>query len=246
MKIKRNYLNLAVIFATLSISHATYAQDSASKGTLKNESEAGVVITGGNSQVSTISFKQLNSYQWSSNTAKFNGGYLRSSTAGTETALRWNGGLRYERALSDNYSLFAGQGVESDKFQNLLQRYTTDLGGKYIFIKKEELNWFAEAGYRFQRDNYVSFFKNFNYARIYTEAVKAFNKSVSAKLWVEYLPNITTWQDYQINGELSLSAVLSEVFSLKTGYLLRFDNMPAPGVAFKTDSTFTTALVAKY
>lgn len=246
MKIKQKYLLALWALLSFLVSSLSYAQEETKKGVFKNESEAGVVITGGNSSVSTISLKQLNSYGWDKNTGKFTAGYLRSSTSGVETAYRWNTGLRYERALSDNYSLFLGQGVESDKFQDILQRYLTDAGAKYLILKEDSLDWFVEAGYRFQHDNYSTYAKNFSYGRLYTEAKKSFNKSVSTKLWLEYLPNLTVTQKYQINTELSLSAVLSEIFSFKAGYLIRFDNQPVTGVVYKTDSTFTTALVAKY
>jgi len=63
---------------------------------------------------------------------------------------------------------------------------------------------------------------------------------------LEYLPNLSEKNDYQVNTELSLAAALTSVFSLKTGYQVRFDNVPAKGVAFKTDKVLTTALVAKF
>jgi hypothetical protein len=43
-----------------------------------------------------------------------------------------------------------------------------------------------------------------------------------------------------------MSAVMNAVFSLKTGILVRYDHLPAPGVAYKTDTLFTTAIVAKF
>jgi putative salt-induced outer membrane protein YdiY len=49
-----------------------------------------------------------------------------------------------------------------------------------------------------------------------------------------------------MNSELSISAALNNVFSMKTGYLLRYDNLPNPGAFAKTDTLLTTALVAKF
>jgi putative salt-induced outer membrane protein YdiY len=85
-----------------------------------------------------------------------------------------------------------------------------------------------------------------NYGRAYTEVTKNWTESVSTKFDFEYLPNLTIASDYQMNGELSISAALNNVFSVKSGYMLRYDNLLNPGASAKTDTLFTTALVAKF
>ncbi|MBS1959433.1 MAG: DUF481 domain-containing protein [Bdellovibrionales bacterium] len=219
------------------------------KNGLKNESEAGIVITGGNAQTSTMSLKQTSTLVEDLNTYKFTANYLRTSTAGNETALQWGLGVRYERGLSDSFSLFLGQLLESNIYQNIQQRYATDFGGKYIWRDLETFKWNSELGYRFARENYVTAkpdaFKNINFIRLYNEVQYFFSKTVSTKWWFEFLPNITDSDAYQFNTELSLTAALSDVFSVKSGYLIKYNNKPEGGV-LKTDSTFTTALVAKF
>ena len=214
---------------------------------LKNESALGLVITGGNSQAQSITVDDKVSYAFDLNTFKLNGNFLRTSNAGIESAYHWLAGARYERELEERISLFLGQNIESDRFQNILQRFNSDLGGKYFFSKDEGFQWFGEAGYRFTRTNYFNAtFINDNYARFFTQAERAFNKSVSVKYWIEYLANLTESSAYKLNTEISLGAALSEVFSLRTAYLFRYDHRPAPSVVFKNDSTLTTALVAKF
>jgi hypothetical protein len=39
---------------------------------------------------------------------------------------------------------------------------------------------------------------------------------------------------------------MNRIFSLKSGILVRHDQVPAPGILFKTDTLFTTAFVAKF
>ena len=156
-------------------------------------------------------------------------------------------GLRYERELTERFAVFVAQNMESDVFAGYIQKYSSDVGGKYHIFKTEEQKWFVEAGYRFTRENRLNGqHLNFNYGRVYTEAERQWNKSFSTKLWVECLPNFTVSEDWQINTEASITAMLNEIFSIKTAYLLRFDNQPAPGATRKTDSTFTTSLVAKF
>lgn len=221
-----------------------FAEDPAG---FKNESEAGVVVTSGNSESQSFSVKQANSYVWDKNTAKFTGNFLKSSSKGTESALYWLLGLRYERAFSDRFSAFLGQTVESDIYAGYKQRYSTDVGGKYNIIKDEDLKWLAEAGYRYTNENQINGnVKRESFLRLYTEAEKFWNKTVSTKLWVEGLPNLTDSDSWQLNSELSLSAALNSVFSMKSAYLLKHNAKPAASVAKKTDTVLTTALVAKF
>lgn len=212
-----------------------------------NESEAGIVITSGNTRTQSLNFKQTDSYGWQSNVLTFKGNFLRTTTSGTENARYWTLGLRYDRVLSEHFNVYVGQAVESNLFAGYLQRYNTDLGGKYYFEKSEGFEWSAELGYRYTLENRLSGPNpRDHYVRGYTEAMRAWNQSVSTKLWVELLPNLTRSSDYQINTELSVSAALTEIFSVKSAYLVRFDHEPAPGALEKVDTLFTTSLVAKF
>jgi putative salt-induced outer membrane protein len=222
------------------------AQAEEAKQGIGSEAEAGVVLTTGNTQTSTISFKDVSTYKLDKNNFLFNANFLTASNRGSEQAYQWGLGVRYERDLNDRFGVFVGQLLQSDKYQNINQRYATDIGGKYTFEKTEQLSWFAEFGYRFTRENYPYGFKNINFLRAYHEVSKSWTKNYTVKWWFEYLPNLTQWKAYQFNSELSISTVLSDLFSLKSAYLFRYYNEPPIGVSQKTDTTFTTSLVAKF
>ncbi|MEK6556246.1 MAG: DUF481 domain-containing protein, partial [Bdellovibrionota bacterium] len=165
-----------------------------------------------------------------------------------ETALKWDAGLRYERSLSERWSAFAGYLVESDRYAGYMQKHNTDLGGKYIIAKEEKYDILSEAGYRYVHQNFIvanDQHSHYNGARVYLEGTYKFNDTNSGRLWAEYLPNFETTDDYQTNWEASVSSALSTMFSLKVAYLSKTDHDPVPG-AEKTDTTFTTALVAKF
>ncbi len=212
----------------------------------KNESSAGVVATTGNARTSSLTLKQKSELDWGPSSLLLFGDFLTASNQGVESAYTWDIGARFKRELNPRFGLMAGQKIESNKFQNLLQRYSTDAGGFYSILKNEQWTWFAEAGYRFSRENYPYGFKNFQFVRLYHELERLFSKTVSMKWWVEYLPNLTLWQAYQLNSEVSLTAMLNEVFSIKTGYLVRYYNAPPLGTPFQTDTLFTTAIVASF
>ena len=212
-----------------------------------NESEAGVAVAAGNTKSKNYNVKQANAYSFDENVFKLDARYLNSYSNNDESARYIFAGLRYERNLNESFSLFVGQGLESDKFAGYHLRHSSDIGLKYNIIKTETFYWLAEVGYRYTNEKLNNGTHDYkNSIRTYTEVEKKWNPSVSTKYYIEYLPNIKEGKDYQINTEASVSAVLTSVFSIKSAYLLRYDNIPAATAVTKTDTLLTTALVAKF
>ncbi len=88
--------------------------------------------------------------------------------------------------------------------------------------------------------------KTFHLGRLLTELEGKINDTLSAKLWVEYLPNFTDFNDYMINGEPSLQISITKIFSIKTAYLLKYRNVPAQTTAVRLDKIYTMSLIAKF
>ena len=247
-------LILVSLFSFASADFSWAQSEAAVKSPWTNESQAAVVQTSGNSETESYSLKQESSFTKTDNVYKAKASYLKTSaenkTTGVdeETARRWDAGLRYERTLSERWSAFAGYLVESDKYAGYINRHNSDIGAKDLVAKEENYNVISEAGYRYvHQNNFGSTNENthYNSVRLYLEGNYQFNATNSGKLWVEYLPNLDVSKDYQYNWEASVSSALSSVFSLKVAYLSKTDNEPVAN-AEKTDTTLTTALVAKF
>ena len=233
---------MKLILALLLLCMSMFAQ-----AQITNESEAGIASANGNTKTQTYTVKQQNSYEWNKNIFSFKSRYLNAKANGEETARYFMAGLRYERELSNRFGVFGGETFEKDKFANIDKRLITDAGGKYRFIDSDDTKFFSELGYRYMHEERLDdSFAFSNYGRVYSEWEHKWNGNFSTKYWAEYLPNFSVNKDWQFNSELSVSAVLSKVFSLKSGLLLRYDKLPAPGVEYNTDTLFTTALVAKF
>jgi putative salt-induced outer membrane protein len=238
------FSQLSLFMILLSSSLTLMAQSS---GTLTNESEAGVAAANGNTKTQTFTIKQANDYKWDAHTFGFRSRYLNASANSQETARFFQAGLRYDRILSGALSTFVGGSFEKDKFAGIDQRRISDLGGKYRFIESDTTKLFSELGYRYMHEKRLDDSVAYShYARFYSEWENKWNENFSTKYWIEYLPNITEKNDWQLNTELSFLAVLSSMFSLKSGFLMRYDQLPAPGIQHKTDTLITTALVAKF
>lgn len=217
-------------------------------GETKNSSEAGVVVTSGNSKAQTFNAKHATTHGWDKNEVSLKGSYMSTKSSGILSAKKWDAVLRYDRILSDKWSIFLSQGVESDKFSGYLQRYNTDIGPKYVIYREEnQWDWFAEGGYRYTRERRTDGARiSSQKARLYTEATRFWSATANTKLWLEYIPNFSQSKDWLWNAELSTTAALNSVLAVKAAYLVKFDNQPNPGVSKKTDTVFTTSLVATY
>ena len=216
------------------------------------EAEAGIVSSNGNTRSESYLLKNITSYKLDAYLAKLSGSYLRNKTrddvnSTTSDFEKWDLGLRLERELSERFSIYLGQSMEGDRKSGIERRYNSDIGGKYFIAKKEGYYTFAELGYRYTTEQYADTTladKNFDYIRAYIESEKKWNSTLSTKLWVEYLPSLDNSDDYNVNGELSVNAALDNIFSIKTAYLAKYDNLPA--AIHKTDSLFSTSLIAKF
>src|SRR5690606_33484946 len=130
----------------LAISLSSFSSKSfADEAGFQNETEAGLVLTTGNSKSQSFNFKQSNRYSWTANMLKFDGRYLKASAGGVESARFWALGLRYERTFTERFLGFVGQDVESDVFAGYAQKYNSDIGPKYRLLMKPTFDWFVEG-----------------------------------------------------------------------------------------------------
>lgn len=252
----RSSLLLAALSIILSAAPAAFAQPApettapAEPRPIQHESELGIASASGNSESNTYNVKQTTSYKRDMDKATLTARYLNTNAAGTDTAKNWDGALRYDRSLSNWWSLYASFGLESDRFAGFTQRNNHDLGTHYDIIKKEESTLFAEAGYRYTYTMYTTTPEGVdasaNILRLYVEGTQKVLERTSFRLWVEYLPNFTTPEDYRVNFEPSFVSQLSGFLSLKVGYLVKYHNVIVPPTVAYSDRLFTTSLVAKF
>ncbi len=214
----------------------------------KNESEASVVVTGGNSQLETYSAKSANEYKQESNVYTLKGGYIYGESSNVRSAESWDILGRYDRSLSENFSLFLAELVESNRFTGFRRRYNTDFGSKFTFLKTEKNTSFLEVGYRYsveKKANQSIADDKDHKARVYVESAQKLSETASAKLWVEYIPNFSESKDYLINTEASMNMALDKTFSVKLAYKWSMDNLPTAGNS-KYDYVYTTSLLANF
>lgn len=234
-----------LIVSLLLTTGFTQAHAEENKQGFQGESELGSTVTTGNTSTNNVAAKTENKYRLGADLWTLNGRYLRSTDQNVETALSWDAGLRYDKVITERFTAFLGYKVEADPYSGFAQRDSIDIGSKYYFIKEDSFYWLGEGGYRYSKTHVLGADTHDSFLRFYTETQKTFDKNSYGKLWVEYLPNLTNSKAYLVNAEASISAVLTELFSLKMSYLAKYQNEPAAGFK-RTDTIFLTTLVAKY
>ncbi len=242
-----------LIFSSLAITMFLTTNINAQE-TLENpfkaDVEAGLVSANGNTRSESYLTKGNLSYKLDAYLVKVLGTYLRNKSRDNDTNTiteneKWDIGLRLERAISTRLSVYLGQNMESDKLAGIDRRYNSDAGLKYILAQSEGYYTLAEAGYRYTTEEYLDGTdENFNFLRAYLETEKKWTPTLSTKAWAEYLPNMDKSEDYNVNAEASVNAAIDSRFSIKTAYLVKYDNMPA--AIHKTDTLFSTSLIAKF
>lgn len=236
-----------IIVALLSFLLSVLSISAFAAEPLAGEAEAGAIVVSGNSESENYNGKAKLVYTQEKNIYTAFGRYLQATANGVESSLQWEAGARYERELTDYISGYLGYKGESDIYNGYVQRDSADIGGKYYFIKSDMQNWIAELGYRYSKTNPTAGgdVSNDSFGRLFTEYNQSLDKTLSFKLWAEFLPNITDHDAYLANTEASLSVMLNSVFSMKFAYLLQYQNVP-PTDGKYTTSTTTMNLVAKF
>jgi putative salt-induced outer membrane protein len=213
-----------------------------------HESEIGILKVGGNAQSDSYNGKQKTAFVFEKNAITATGRYLEAKSAGTQTAKSWDAALRYERILSEIWSAFVQQGAESDVYAGYTQRDNSDFGAKYTWLKTDSENLLSEAGYRYSKTlSSVGLDTKYeSLGRLFAEYSRKLNGSVTTKFWIEYLPNFSDSQAYLLNYEPSATVMLNHILSMKMSYLVKFHNKTMAAGENKEDTTFSTALVAKF
>lgn len=212
-----------------------------------HESVASIVQVGGNTSSESYSLKQKTGYKIDTHVFTGSARYLQSKANQVETAKQWDANLRYEKELGENWGMFLQHGAESDSYAGYTQRDNSDIGGKYIFFNQANQNLLGEFGYRYIKTQFTS--GELTYAsagRFYLEYNSKINDSVAGKLWAEYLPNFSDSEAYLVNYEPSINVMMNQILSLKVAYLVKYHNKTKIAGEKKEDTSFTTALVAKF
>lgn len=207
---------------------------------------AGFLDASGNTDVTTVNVSERLEwvrprFLWQQTFEAVNG-----TTDGEESANLLATRVRSDWTPPGRLSVYAFVGYDRNTFAGISRRFEEGAGLAYRLIEQARHSLTTELGSQLvQQRSTAAVTEEFlagRAAAIYRFIIRE-NSFFDAR--AEYLPNFETSEDYRMNTDLALVAPLSRHFSIKLGYVVRFDNLPQPG-AEKTDRFFTTGLQVAY
>jgi putative salt-induced outer membrane protein len=171
---------------------------------------------------------------------------VNSTNDGEESANLLAIGLRGDWKPKGRLSVYGLVNYDRNRFANIGRRFEEGAGLGYALIDRPRHRLTTELGSQFvQQENLEKVSDSFLAGRAAEVYRYTFKENSYVEERVEFLPNLETSEDYRMNGEAHLVAPLSQHLAIKLGYVVRFDNLPEPGVK-KTDRFLTSGLQVSF
>lgn len=241
-----------------------------------NEAQVALVDAAGNSSSTTFAISERFTYNWTFSELVLGAELFRSTTetrvltndAGTarESLVDTVAAERYEvtgkyrqNLLGDLFWVATGAWYRN-RPAGIDSRVGFTGGVGYRFLENASSLVAGEIGVGVARETPVALpADTFADGRAYLEIRHAFSDSGSLQIEAELLDNLQDTDDLRINGRVSLTSKLTDVFALRVGWDLRYDKQPAfvivdggPGVPAASfvlddlDRTLSASLVVSF
>lgn len=217
--------------------------------TFEHIGEASIVLSGGNSDLSTYNFKTNNTKKFDKLTGSFGGHYTLGEASDVEIVRNWDVNAKVDTKFTKTLGAFIGEKLEGDKFAGYERRLNTDVGISDVFFTSDTQELKGEVGYRnFYEKNIDPAVgsKNDHMGRLNLKYRYTAKDRFVIESYVEYLPNFSESEDYLVNFGPSIAFSLTSIFSFKVGYDGRYDNQPAIEGNRKLDYLYTTSIISKF
>lgn len=240
MKLKK-IVSLSVLYVIFGVA-GSFAADKP----WKNATEFSYLSTNGNSRGSTLSGKNTYDYNWSKTSLEVIGGGLGSSSNGQSTAEKYFASEKTTYKVSDRNYLYERGAWDKDRFSGIKNRedMNAGLGREFLKLSKDLLIGEFGAG-EIIEERYDTPTNKFGTSRVYSKYTHTISDTASFSQDAEYLYNFKDKEDFRVNTESDLLAVLTKHMSLKLSYVWKYVGKPPLGFG-RSDTTTAVALVATY
>jgi putative salt-induced outer membrane protein len=260
-------VTLFVTICVILISTTIMAQDKK----WKDEGELSYVVTDGNTQVTNFSAKNTLTYNATENdkiiwkiaslygraeVTSFKSGTTKEITKTTTIVNQDSTDLKYEHSFQNNASAYISCGYLKDRFAGIEQRTYEGVGIGYTFLNTEKTILKAEAGLLYVNEDYTCSVHtvaklsgqpiddtDYLSGRGYGEYEYKFNEKSRFKQTLEYLYDFDESENWNGISETSIISSLSSIFSLKTSYTIKYDNLPVAGLEKRDTILGVTLLI---
>ncbi len=213
-----------------------------------DQAELSYVDTGGNTDMKTLSAKNLLKYKF---TDKLEGAWkakaIYGESDGERDAEKYSTELRLNYLFTERfYSAFiAGWG--KDKFAGIDSEYRVGPAVGYKLLDGPKHFLSSEAGVNYVNKEYTHGTEEENLGgRAFAEYKYAFTEKNRFSQSVEYLHDFEDSNGYEVNSETAVISALNNYLSLKASYLVEYRHRPVPSSLDDTDTTLAVALVVNF
>lgn len=213
-----------------------------------DEAELSFVDTGGNSDVVSLSAKNLLRYTFSETLKgawKLSALYGKSD--GVKDAERYATELRLDYLITERLFLALIAGWLEDEFAGIESKYYLGPAVGYEFLNGPKHFLVGEVGLNYVAEEYIDGTdKDSVEGRAFGQYQYAFTEKNRFTQSLEFLYDFEDSEDYRVNSETALISALSDYLSLKTSYEVRYDNKPVPATLEDTDTILSVTLVVNF
>lgn len=236
-------VSLAIVIAVLGACGAVHAEERR----WHDEAEVTYVATSGNTEVATLAGKNTLIFRFTEKTkGTWKLGALYGKSDGTKNAERYSTEIRVDRTHADRLYSFGYGGWLQDRFAGFDARYDVGAGAGYRLVTGPKHFLLGEGGLTFNREEYTDDTdSDFLGGRVYGMYEYHFTEKNRFTQSLEWLPDFHESDNWKLNAETALLAALNNRLSLKTSYMVRYNNDPI-GSLEKTDTILGASLVVNY
>lgn len=221
---------------------AVRAQAAPARPITKVTADLGFVQTGGNTQLTTLNVGERFTQQRNRLALLQQLTIVYSEQRDTVKASQLRVITRGDYRIDQILSLFVGVTFDRNAFAGIRRRFDEQVGIQArLFAGQRDTLRLEGGGTVTQEINLAGIQKNFPAARAATSWRHAFNRTSYFHQAAEFLPNMRDADDWRLNTESTVVAPISSKVGLKVSYVVRYDNLPAPGYE-DMDRLFTTGL----
>lgn len=214
----------------------------------KDQAEFSYVDTTGNTETTSLAGKNLLAYRFTPRaTVSWKVGALYSEDGGKTTAESYSTELRLDWMQTARMYYYVLGGWSKDRFAGIDQRYYAGGGAGRKFLDGPKHFLAGEAGLNYTREEYIDGSDSgFLTGRAFAKYEYAFTEKNRFLQSMEFLYDFSDSAHYRLNSETAVVSALTDVFSLKAGYNVRYDHRPVPADLEHTDTMMSVALVANF
>ncbi len=239
------------------------AQDAAQEARRRwtNVADLGLVTTGGNTRVTTLSLADKFSYRWSDSELALEGkalhsvsrtralsnpdGSVRVAETTETTAEEYALSGRFRRQLATAVFAYTSGGWERNRLAGIRNRFRGAIGLGYAVLGGEREQLALELGSDLTREEQVAGADaTFGGVQARLDYGRRVSETAQLDAQLEILESLGDPEDVRVNLVTGLTASVTRIFALKLGFTLNYDHRPpqvivegdAPGVP---PSTFT-------